>query len=173
MTIVFLVRAHLVPSFVFHPIRKSCIINRVKSKCLTSIGTGGSPLKGRKTKERTRERTWSSASGRTEWGGAGERESCEFYVNPIAGWNRLHRSAKSICAYDASVNGQDIVSAVLHYLFRDVFCYCKRLSDGQVTIEYIFYFCIILQEQQRSKVYCNWNKTELKSYWIYSLHAVI
>ncbi|KYN02116.1 hypothetical protein ALC62_07107 [Cyphomyrmex costatus] len=53
--IVFLIRTYLVPSFVFHPIRKDCIINRVKSKCLTSIGLGGSPLEGRKTKERTRE----------------------------------------------------------------------------------------------------------------------
>lgn len=36
--------------------------------------------------------------------------SCEFYANPIAGWNRLHRSVKSICADNASVNGPDIVS---------------------------------------------------------------
>lgn len=96
--------AHLLPSFLFHPIRKDCIINRVKSKCLTSIGSGGSPLKGRKTKERTR----SGVSGRTEWEGG--ESSCEFYASPIAGWNRLHRSAKSICADDASVNDRDIVS---------------------------------------------------------------
>ncbi|KYN19179.1 hypothetical protein ALC57_08535 [Trachymyrmex cornetzi] len=87
-TIVFLIRTHLVPPFVFHPIRKSCIINRVKSKCLTSIGSGESPLEGRKTKERTREAVGCERKNRVNGAkGCNVEEgesSCEFYANLIA-----------------------------------------------------------------------------------------
>ncbi|EZA57123.1 hypothetical protein X777_01729 [Ooceraea biroi] len=85
-------------SFVFYPVQKGCIIDRVKSKCLTSIGSAGG---GRSSECR-------NGGERGEEGG---ESSCEFYANPVAGRNRLHRSVKSICADNASANGRDIVGA--------------------------------------------------------------
>jgi len=88
-TIVFLIRTHLMPPFVFHPIRRDCIINRVKSKCLTSIGSGESPLEGRKMKERTREAVGCERKNQVNGAkGCNVEEgesSCEFYANLIAG----------------------------------------------------------------------------------------
>ncbi|KYM80792.1 hypothetical protein ALC53_08793 [Atta colombica] len=83
-TIVFLIRTHLMPPFVFHPIRRDCIINRVKSKCLTSIGSGESPLEGRKMKERTREAGCERKNGAKGCNVEEGESSCEFYANLIA-----------------------------------------------------------------------------------------
>lgn len=106
------------PSFVFYPIWKSCIIDRVKSKCLT-------PIEIRPTRERNRyvrgeEGRHGEDRIQGQRGREREREtSLKSHVNPMGHGSRVHRSInldrdKSLCKRFKLSNGHlsDVASSV-------------------------------------------------------------